>query len=221
MNRATAGRRIEEVGIIPSVRLSSSEDAQFAAEMVADAGIPVVEITMTIPGALSVITHLAKTMPDLVLGAGTVLDAKTARQCVDAGARFITSPGLDVGVVEFARAQDVLTLPGVLTPTDIMAAHHAGADFVKVFPCGALGGPAYLKALSAPFPDVRFVAAGGVNQQTVSEFIAAGAVAVGIGSELMPKKAVVDRDRRWITELVQRFLSLIAEARQFATPHHR
>jgi len=216
MNRDTAGRRIEQIGIIPSVRVSSAEDARFAAETVSEAGIPIVEITMTIPDALTVIAQLATAMPNLVIGAGTVIDTQTARQCLDAGARFITSPGLDAGVVEFAREHDVLTLPGVLTPTDIMAARRLGADFVKVFPCGAMGGPTYLKALSAPFPDVRFVAAGGVNQQTTAEFISAGAIALGIGNELIPKKAVAERDRRWITELAHRFLNLIAEARQWA-----
>lgn len=213
MNLDAVRARMENIGIIPAVRVSSAADARFAAETVSAAGIPIVEITMTVPGALALITELASAMPDLVVGAGTVLDIETARRCVEAGAGFITSPGLDVGVVEFAVKQGVLALPGVLTPTDIMAAQRAQADFVKVFPCGAVGGPAYMRALSAPFPHVRFVAAGGVNQQTAAEFIAAGAVAVGVGTELIPKRAIHDRDRPWITELAHRFLSIVEGAR--------
>jgi 2-dehydro-3-deoxyphosphogluconate aldolase/(4S)-4-hydroxy-2-oxoglutarate aldolase len=152
-------------------------------------------------------------MADLVVGAGTVVDVDTARRCLEAGARFITSPGLDLRVVEFTVTHDALSIPGVLTPTDIMAAWQSRADLVKVFPCAALGGPAYLRALSAPFPHVRFVAAGGVNQHTTAEFITAGARAVGIGTELIPRKAVQARDRRWVTELAHRFLSIVQQAR--------
>jgi 2-dehydro-3-deoxyphosphogluconate aldolase/(4S)-4-hydroxy-2-oxoglutarate aldolase len=213
MDKDAVRTRVEGIGIIPSVRVSSAADARFAAEAVSVAGIPIVEITMTVPGALAVIADLVAAMPDLVVGAGTVLDVETARQCVEAGAGFITSPGLDVGVVEYAVKQGVLALPGVLTPTDVMAARNAHADFVKVFPCGAVGGPAYVRALSAPFPKVRIVAAGGVNQQTAAEFIAAGATAVGVGAELIPKKAIHERDRRWITELAHRFLNIVEEAR--------
>jgi 2-dehydro-3-deoxyphosphogluconate aldolase/(4S)-4-hydroxy-2-oxoglutarate aldolase len=216
VTRDAARARIEAVGIIPSLRLSSADDARFAAETVAAAGIPIVEVTMTVPGALSAIDDLATAMPDLVVGAGTVLDAATARRCLEAGARFITSPGFDLHVVEYAVGHEVLVLPGVLSPTDIMAALHARADLVKVFPCAALGGPQYLKALSAPFPLTQFVAAGGVNQRTAGEYITAGAVAVGIGAELVPKKAVQDRDRRWVTELAHRFLGIVQAARSLA-----
>ena len=152
-------------------------------------------------------------MPDLVVGAGTIFDMKTARHCVDAGARFLTSPGLDVRIVEFARNEDILAMPGALTPTEVTAAWQAGADFIKVFPCAQLGGASYIHALKAPFPDVPFVAAGGVNQQTAAEFIKAGAAAIGVGSELIPKKAVQQRDQRWISELARRFLHIMQEAR--------
>jgi 2-dehydro-3-deoxyphosphogluconate aldolase / (4S)-4-hydroxy-2-oxoglutarate aldolase len=213
MNKREVRGRIQESGIIPSVRLSSAEDARFAAETISRAGIPIVEITMTIPGALEVIAELAASMPDLVVGAGTIFDLDTARHCVDAGARFLTSPGLDVRVVDFALKEDVLVMPGALTPTEVTAAWQAGADFVKVFPCAQLGGASYIKALIAPFPEVSFVAAGGVNQQTAADFIIAGATAIGVGAELIPKKAVQQRDQRWIAELARRFLGIIHEAR--------
>jgi 2-dehydro-3-deoxyphosphogluconate aldolase/(4S)-4-hydroxy-2-oxoglutarate aldolase len=186
MNKQLVRARIEESGIIPSVRLSSAEDARFAAETVSEAGIPIVEITMTVPGAVEVITDLRRTLPDLVVGAGTVFDIETARQCVKAGALFVTSPGLDLKIVEFALKESVLAMPGALTPTEITAASQAGADFIKVFPCAPLGGATYIHALKGPFPRVPLVAAGGVNQQTAAEFIVAGAAAVGVGAELIP-----------------------------------
>src|SRR5712692_6270316 len=151
MNKQIVRARIEEIGIIPSVRLSSEEEARFAAETVSQAGIPIVEITMTVPGALEVIAELAHSMPDLVVGAGTIFDVETARRSVDAGARFLTSPGLDLKIVEFALKEGVLAMPGALTPTEITAASQAGADLVKVFPCAQLGGASYIHALRAPF----------------------------------------------------------------------
>src|ERR1700686_4471015 len=144
MTREAVRRHIVEIGIIPSVRTSSPEDARFAAETVAHAGIPIVEITMTVPGALQVITELARSMPDLVVGAGTILDMKTARHCVDAGARFLTSPGLDLRIVEFTLKEGILAMPGALTPTEVTAAWQAGADLIKVFPCAQVGGPSYI-----------------------------------------------------------------------------
>lgn len=213
MTKDTARARIEQVGIIPSVRVRSADDAVFAAETVSEAGVPIVEITMTTPDAIEVIRGLAAAVPDLLIGAGTVLDVETARRCLDAGASFITSPGLDVATVEFVARAGALALPGVMTPTDIMAALHAGADLVKVFPCAPLGGPAYLKVLAAPFPEAGFVAAGGVDQRTAGEFLDAGAVAVGVGAELIPRRAIHERDARWIRELAHRFVAIVHEAR--------
>ena len=213
MTRDIARARIVEIGIIPSVRTSSADDARFAAETVAHAGIPIVEITMTVPRALEVITVLARSMPELVVGAGTVFDRETARRCVEAGARFVTSPGLDLKIVEFALTENVLAIPGALTPTEVTAAWQAGADLIKIFPCAQVGGPSYIHALKAPFPDALFVAAGGVNQQTAAEFVTAGAVAIGLGTELVPKRAIQARDAHWITELARRFVNIIQEAR--------
>src|SRR5580693_1099778 len=173
--------RIEEIGIIPAIRLSSAEDALFAAEAVSSSGIPIVEVTMTVPGAIKVISELARSNSELVVGAGTVTDVECASRCLDAGAAFLTSPGLDLEIVEFALKKKTVVFPGALTPSEIMAAWKAGADFVKVFPCSPLGGPGYIKALKSPFPTVPLIASGGVNQQTAADFIEAGAVAVGIG----------------------------------------
>jgi 2-dehydro-3-deoxyphosphogluconate aldolase / (4S)-4-hydroxy-2-oxoglutarate aldolase len=213
MNKHIVRTRIEGVGIIPSVRTSSAEDARFAAETVSQAGIPIVEITMTVPAALEVIAGLVREFPKMVVGAGTVLDVETAQRCIDAGARFVTSPGLNLDIVRLTVKEGVLAMPGALTPTEVAAAWQAGADLVKVFPCGPFGGEAYIRALKGPFPQVPFVAAGGVNQQTAAEFILAGAVAIGVGKELIPKRAVQQRQADWITELARRFASLVNEAR--------
>ena len=168
--------RIEEVGIIPSVHASSADDATFAVRTVFLAGIPIVEISMTVPGALDVISDFAQHAPDLIIGADSAWDIESARLAVDAGAMFITSPGLDSrGILEFVIKEDVVVIPGALTPTEVSAAWQAGADFVKVFPCHSMGGPRYIRALRAPFPDIPLIASGGVNQVNAGDFIAAGA----------------------------------------------
>ncbi len=220
MNKHAVRARLEEIGIIPAVRTGSAAEARFAAETISRAGIPIVEITMTVPGALNVIADLARAMPDLVVGAGTVLDVEVARQCIDAGAGFVTSPGLDLRVVEFAIARDVLVMPGALTPSEVMAAWQAGADLIKVFPCAQLGGAGYIRALKSPFPQIPLVGAGGVDHQTAADFIVAGAVAVGVGTELVPRRAVAARDVHWIGELVRRLLSIVREARDRVPPRH-
>jgi 2-dehydro-3-deoxyphosphogluconate aldolase / (4S)-4-hydroxy-2-oxoglutarate aldolase len=205
---------IEQIGIIPAIRVSSPEEALFAAEAVATAGIPIVELTMTVPGAVEVIATLRQQYPNVIVGAGTVHDIDTASQCLDAGAQFITSTGLDRAIVDFALKAQVLVFPGVLTPTEILSARRTGCDLVKVFPCAQVGGASYLRALKAPFPNMRFIAAGGVNQTTAAEYILAGATALGVGGELIPQKAIERRERNWIRELARRFMGLVAEARQ-------
>jgi len=206
--------RIEEIGIIPAIRVSSSEDALFAADAIATAGIPIVELTMTVPGAIDVIAGLRRQYPEVIVGAGTVHDIDTASRCLDAGAQFLTSTGLDLAIVEFALKARALVFPGVLTPTEILAARRVGCDLVKLFPCSQVGGAGYLRAMRAPFPQMRFIAAGGVNQTTAAEFILAGAAALGVGGELIPHKAIERRERNWIRELARRFMGLVAEARQ-------
>jgi len=217
MNREQFRARIEEIGIVPAIRVSSPEDAQFAAEAVSSGGINIVEITMTVPGALEVIAHLERNDPELIVGAGTVWDVETARRCLDAGAEFLTSTGLDLKTVEFARSRNVVIFPGALTPSEVMMAWKAGVDFVKVFPCSQLGGAPYIKTLKAPFPDVPLIATGGVNQQNVADFILAGAAAVGIGAHLIPKKAIELRQPHRIHELAVRFVSMVQEARKQKT----
>jgi len=205
--------RIEEVGIIPAVRVSSQDDAVFAAKSVLQGGISVVEMTMTTPGAFDVIARLRESDPGLVVGAGTVLDLDTARRCLDAGASFLTSPTLDLEILDFGLTNNTLVIPGALTPTEVATAAKAGAEMVKIFPCSLVGGPGYIRALKAPFPQVHLIPAGGVNQQTASDFIRAGSVALGIGVHLIPPDAVQRRKADWIRELCGRFLGIVKEAR--------
>jgi len=213
MNKEEVRVRIEDIGIMPGIRVGSAELALFAAETVYDAGIPVAEITMTVPNAVEVIAQLTQNYPNFVVGAGTVLDTDTAQRCVDAGARFITSPGLVPDVLEFTLKKDVAAIPGALTPSEVIAAWKAGADFVKIYPCAQVGGDRYIRALKVPLPQVRIIASGGVNQLTAANFIFAGAASLGIGSELMPRQALKMRQDQWIRELARRFLEAVRSAR--------
>jgi len=213
VNRAEVRARIDGLGIIPAIRVTCAEDALFAAESVSRGGIPIVEVTMTVPGALGVLAELLRTQPELTVGAGTVLDAETAQCCVAAGVHFLTSPGLHPAVMEVAAKYDVAVMPGALTPTEVWAAWKAGVDFVKAYPCAAVGGPSYVRSLRAPFPEVPLIAAGGVNQHTAADYIVAGANALGIGVELIPRAAIRDRNRDWINELAHRFLGIVKAAR--------
>jgi 2-dehydro-3-deoxyphosphogluconate aldolase / (4S)-4-hydroxy-2-oxoglutarate aldolase len=213
VNRGEIRRRIEEIGIIPSVRVSSVEDAMFAAEAVSRGGIPIVEVHLTVPDAQQVISSLLKTAPALLVGAGGVTDVGAAERCLQAGAQFITSDGLDPEMVSFALSEDSVVIPGTLTPTDVMTAWKMGPDFVKVVPCGHVGGDSYIRDLKAMFPNVPMIAAGGVNQLTASNFILAGAVALGIGAELIPGEAVQYRQPDRIAELARRFIGFVNKAR--------
>ncbi len=213
MKKAEVHARIEEIGIIPAVRVSSAEDARFAAESVTRGGIPIVEITMTVPGALEVISNLVKTNPEMTVGAGSILDIETARRCVDAGAQFLTTDGLVLNVVEFAVKEHIVVFPGVLTPSEVIAAWGAGSDFVKVVPCAAVGGDSYIRSIKAPLPHVPLIAAGGVNQLTALNFVLSGATALGVGRELIPKEAIRLRQADRIVELARRFLSFVNNGR--------
>jgi 2-dehydro-3-deoxyphosphogluconate aldolase/(4S)-4-hydroxy-2-oxoglutarate aldolase len=213
MKRDEVRATIEKIGILPSVRVNSRELASFAAEAVYGSGIPIVEITMTTPGALEVIDDLATRHADLAVGAGTVLDEETARLCIGAGARFITSPGLIPEVVGLAKRSDIVVFPGALTPTEVIAAWKAGADFVKIFPTGQVGGVQYVRALKIPLPQIPLIASGGVNQLTACDFIVAGATAIGLGGELLPKEALHFRQQDRIRELAGRFLAMVRDAR--------
>jgi len=216
VNRQEVRNRIEEVGIIPSVRVRSAEDAMFAAESVARGGIPIVEVTLTVHDADKVISHLVQNGPDVIVGAGGVSDVETARRCLDAGAEFLTSDGLDPETVKFAVQQNVVIIPGTLTPTEVLSAWKLGPDFVKVVPCAQVGGASYIEALKAMFPMVPLIAAGGVTQQTASSFVLAGAVALGIGWRLIPREAIQMRQPDRIAELARRFSGFVSSARREA-----
>jgi len=214
MNRDEVGQLIRAVAVMPAVRLSSKEDAHFAVEALASGGIPIVEITMTVPGAVGLISRLTQHHKKTLVGAGTVLDVDTARRCVDAGASFLTAPELYLPVVEFAVKQGIVVIPGALTPTEVAAAWRAGADFIKVFPCAPVGGDKYIKALHTSLPQIPLIAAGGVNQQTAGGFILSGAIAIGVGTELIPLEAVRRRQTERIRELAHRFAGFVADARR-------
>ena len=213
MDKERVRSTINEVGILPAIRVASAENARFAVDTVAQAGIPIVEITTTVPGAVELIADLVRNSPQVIVGAGTILDMDTARACLKAGAHFLTSPGLDPEIVQFARKENILMMAGALTPTEVVTAYKAGSDFVKVFPCAQVGGDSYIKALKAPFPQIPLIAAGGVNQQTAANFILAGATAIGVGSELIPTEAIERRQAKRIQELAQRFVGFVKDAR--------
>jgi len=205
---------IEETGIVVAVRVYSAEDALFAAGAVVDSGVPVVEITLTVPTATKVISQLAKNMSHIVVGAGGVTDAAVARQCLDAGAQFLTSDGLHPAVIEFAASQDIVVFPGALTPSEVITAWDSKSDFVKVVPCGQIGGESYIKSLHSMFPGIPLIAAGGVNQQNAPKYILAGAFALGVGRELIPSEAIRLRQVDRIGELARRFLGFVKAGRE-------
>jgi 2-dehydro-3-deoxyphosphogluconate aldolase / (4S)-4-hydroxy-2-oxoglutarate aldolase len=208
--------RIEEFGIVPSIRpalrASAWDDARFAAEALSSAGIPILEVNMTVPGSLDVISQLTKTFPEMIIGAD-LLDLEMARRCVDEGAKFLTSPVSFPDLVEFALMKDVVVFPGALTPSEVVAAWKAGADLVKVFPCSQVGGAGYIKALHGPLPQVPLIASGGVNQQTAMNFVLYGATALGIGTELVGRSAVQQRNGDQIRELARRFQLSVKDGR--------
>ncbi|MHB8501752.1 MAG: bifunctional 4-hydroxy-2-oxoglutarate aldolase/2-dehydro-3-deoxy-phosphogluconate aldolase [Candidatus Acidiferrales bacterium] len=220
MDKQKVRERIIEIGIVPVVRAASAAEASIAADAVCQGGIPIVEITMTVPGALEVIRELAKKCgSDVLIGAGTVLNVTTAQQCLDAGAQFLVSPGFNLPTVNLAVREGKLIMAGALTPTEVMAAWEAGAEFIKVFPCGQLGGAKYIKALKGPFPQIPFIPTGGVNLNTAAEFLEAGCVALGIGGELVQAEALRSNQPEIIVENARKFLAIVRQTRaQMASP---
>lgn len=212
-NKEEVRRQIEQVGIVPVVRASSADEARFAALAVAEGGIPIVEITMTVPGAVGLIASLVRQAPGVLVGAGTVLDAETARQCLDAGAQFLVSPGFDADTVKLANKEHVMVIAGALTPTEVISAWKAGADLVKIFPCAQVGGPSYIKALKGPLPQIPLMPTGGVNLNTVKDFLSAGAAALGVGGELIQKEALQSRKPGVITQLARQYAEAVRSAR--------
>jgi len=213
MNKASVLKRIRDIGIIPVVRASSPEEAVQVVEAIMAGGLPVLEITMTVPGAVQVIKELVKRFDDAIVGAGTVLDAETARACIDAGARFIVSPALNPDTIVCCREVDVAVMPGALTPTEVVSAWNAGADLVKVFPAGALGGASYIKSLKAPLPQIELVPTGGVTLANAGAFIEAGAAAVGVGADLVDTKAIRAGQPEKITQAARAFVEAVSNAR--------
>ncbi len=206
--------RILEEGIIPVIRVASSDEALNAARALRDGGMSILEITMTVSGADDVIRESSRTLgDDVFIGAGTVLDAEAARAALDAGASFLVSPGIRRKVIEVARERKAVVIPGALTPTEILAAWEAGADLVKVFPATPAGGPAFIRALRGPLPHIPLVPTGGVNLQNIGDYIRAGASAVGVGGELVDKKALAEKSLSLISEMAGKFLDDVRAAR--------
>lgn len=214
MNREQVCRQVEAVGLVPIIRAPSGALAIRAAEAILAGGISILEVTMTVPDAVGVIRALRDRLGTRVLlGAGTVLDADSVRACVDAGAAFIVSPGFDAPTLAAAHACGVPMMPGALTPTEVMAAWKAGADMVKIFPCSALGGAKYLKALRGPLPQVKYLVTGGVNATTAADYLAAGAAALGVGSELVDTALLADGRDAVITERARELVDVVRTAR--------
>ncbi len=207
-------RRIGEIGIVPVVRASSVDEANRAVEAICAGGIPVVEITMTVPNAISVIRELVQRRGnDVLIGAGTVTNADQAESCLRAGAQFLVSPGFAVSVLSVARANAKLAIPGALTPTELMNAQDHGARLVKIFPCGNVGGAKYLKSPKAPFPHASLIPTGGVNASNAAEFIAAGAFALGVGADLVDAAALREGNLEKITGAARELVTAVATAR--------
>ena len=214
MDKTKIMQHMHELGLVPVLRASSAEEAITIADAILAGGVNILEVTMTVPGAIRVIEQLANHHGSkLLLGAGTVLDPETARSCILAGAQFIVSPALDLRTIELCRRYSVPIMPGALTPTEIVTAWQAGADVVKVFPCSALGGAKYLKALQGPLPQIQLIPTGGVSLATAEEFLAAGAFALGVGGDLVDAKAAREARTSVITENAQKYISIVKKFR--------
>jgi len=206
--------QILEEGIVAIIRVSSAGEAFEVAKALKEGGASVIEVTMTVPGAMDVIREVSlKFGKEVLLGAGTVLDPETARTALINGARFLVSPSLNLNLIRMSHRYSSVVIPGALTPTEILTAWEAGADLVKVFPVAQVGGPAYLKALQGPFPQIALVPTGGVNLQNAGDFIKAGAAAIAAGGELVDKKAVAEKKFSAISENARKFLAEVKKAR--------
>jgi len=205
---------ITDIGIVPVIRAASAESALKAVEAIYNGGIRAAEITMTVPGAIRALEKAADAFGDkLVLGAGTVLDPETARACMLAGAEFFVSPNFKPATIEMVKRYSKVVMPGALTPTEVLTAWEAGADIVKIFPCGNVGGAKYIKALKAPYPHIELIPTGGVNLETVGDFLKAGACAVAVGAELVDAKSIKEGRLEVIAERARLYLAAIAKAR--------
>jgi 2-dehydro-3-deoxyphosphogluconate aldolase/(4S)-4-hydroxy-2-oxoglutarate aldolase len=206
--------KLREIGLVPVLRAESEEQALAIASAIADGGVTVLEITMTVPGAVRVMARLTKERPDLLIGAGTVLDPETARICMLEGAQFVVSPALNLKTIEMCHRYSIPVLPGALTPTEVVTAWQAGADVIKIFPASALGGAKYLKSLKAPLPQVEMIPTGGVSLATAREFLDAGAFALGVGADLVDTKAMAAGQPEKITASAKKYLEIVREFRK-------
>ena len=220
MNKSEVIGRIIETGLIPVVRAESSDIAMRAIDAIKEGGISVLEITMTVPGAIRVIEEVARRFgEDAIVGAGTVLDAETARACILAGAQFIVSPALDLDTISCCRRYSIPVMPGAMTPSEVVTAWKAGADFVKVFPANAVGGASYIKALKAPLPQIELVPTGGVSLKTAADFIKAGAAALGVGADLVDTAALRNGEDNVISARAKQFIEIVKSAREEFASH--
>ncbi len=214
MRKEQIVERLREIGLVPVLRAESEEQALGIASAIAAGGVTVLEITMTVPGAIRVMSRLTKDRPDILIGAGTVLDAETARICMLEGAQFVVSPALNLKTIEMCHRYSIPVLPGALTPTEVVTAWQAGADVIKVFPASALGGAKYLKSLKAPLPQVEMIPTGGVSLATAKEFLEAGSFALGVGADLVDTKAMSEGKPEKITESAKKYLEIVREFRK-------
>jgi len=214
MNKSAVIQQIKDVGIVPVVRASSADEAIAVVEAIKTGGLPLLEITMTVPGAVRVIEQVADRYGDqATVGAGTVLDAETARACILAGAQFVVSPALNPETIACCHRYDIAVMPGALTPTEVVSAWTAGADFVKIFPASAMGGAGYIKSLKAPLPQIEMIPTGGVSLATAAAFIQAGAAALGVGADLVDLKAIRANEPARITQAARDYLEVVRAAR--------
>jgi 2-dehydro-3-deoxyphosphogluconate aldolase/(4S)-4-hydroxy-2-oxoglutarate aldolase len=214
MQKAEVLKSLREIGLVPVLRAESEAQALALADAIAAGGVTVLEVTMTVPGAIRVMRRLAEQRPDILIGAGTVLDPETARMCILEGAQFVVSPALNVRTIELCHRYGVAVLPGALTPTEIVTAWEAGADVVKIFPASSLGGAKYLKSVKAPLPQVEMIPTGGVSLATAAEFLEAGAFALGVGADLVNVKAIAEGRPETITESARKYLEIVRKFRE-------
>jgi 2-dehydro-3-deoxyphosphogluconate aldolase / (4S)-4-hydroxy-2-oxoglutarate aldolase len=214
MDKSKVLQTIKDVGLVPVVRASSSKEAMEAIDAIKEGGVPILEITMTVPGAIRVIEEVATRYgKDVTVGAGTVLDADTARMCILAGAQFVVSPSLDLNTIACCRRYNIAIMPGALTPTEVVTAWSAGADCIKIFPAGAMGGASYIKSLKAPLPQIDMIPTGGVSLKTAADFIKAGSFALGVGADLVDTNALREGNAKIITERARQYVEIVKEAR--------
>ena len=214
MEKTLVTETIKREKLVPVIRTNSTDEARKAVEILSNCGIKVFEITMTVPNATDLIAELSESNSEILIGAGTVLDKQSAEKCIEAGAKFIVSPAFDAETVKFCREKNTAIMPGTLTPTEVLTAWNAGADCVKVFPCDVLGGAKYLKTLKTLFPHIEMMPTGGVSLETIADFFKAGAIAVGVGTDLVDFKAMREGDLDAVAEKAQEYLTIVKDLQE-------